>query len=268
MFIRGDGLMLEGIEKGHGTDAHPVPLLFVHGAWHGAWCWDEHFLDLFADKGYRALAVNLRAHGGRPSTKPLHKHSTADYLDDVVEVADGLPSPPVLIGHSMGGYVVQKYLESREAPAGVLVASAPTRGALPFLLRWIGQRPARIARSLFTGNSLALLNTPELCRDKMFSPHTPESDVIRYTALLQNESRRATPDMLFQLPKPDRVSAPMLVLGAEDDNCFTPREVHATARAYRTEARIFGGMGHDMMLEPGWETVAKYIDEWLVDRGL
>jgi hypothetical protein len=43
--------MLEAIDKGRCTDAHPVPLLFVHGAWHGAWCWDEHFLDLFADKG-------------------------------------------------------------------------------------------------------------------------------------------------------------------------------------------------------------------------
>jgi alpha-beta hydrolase superfamily lysophospholipase len=113
-----------------------------------------------------------------------------------------------------------------------------------------------------------LLNTPELARDKMFSPHTPESDVIRYTALLQNESRRASLGMCFRLPKPDRVSAPVLVLGAEDDTCFTQREVHATAAAYRTEAKIFGGMGHDMMLEPGWQGVAEYIDTWLVDQGL
>jgi len=37
--------VLEVIEKGQCTETHPVPLLFVHGAWHGAWCWDEHFLD-------------------------------------------------------------------------------------------------------------------------------------------------------------------------------------------------------------------------------
>jgi pimeloyl-ACP methyl ester carboxylesterase len=260
--------MLEVIDKGRCTDAHPVPLLFVHGAWHGAWCWDEHFLDLFADKGYRALAVNLRAHGGRPSTKPLHGHTTVDYLDDVADVVSGLPSPPVLIGHSMGGYLVQKYLESHEAPAGVLVASVPPTGALPFVMRWTKQRPAPLARSLLTGNSLALLNTPELCRDKMFSPHTPESDVIRYTARLQNESRRASLGMCFRRSKPERVSSPMLVLGAEDDPCATQREVHATARAYRTEAKIFGGMGHDMMLEPGWQAVAEYIDTWLVDQAL
>ena len=40
-----------------------TPVLFVHGAWHGAWCGDEHFLDFFADKGYRAVALSLRGHG-------------------------------------------------------------------------------------------------------------------------------------------------------------------------------------------------------------
>jgi pimeloyl-ACP methyl ester carboxylesterase len=34
---------------------------------------------------------------------------------------------PVLIGHSMGGFIVQKYLETGTAPAAVLVSSAPPR---------------------------------------------------------------------------------------------------------------------------------------------
>ncbi|MGB2811055.1 MAG: alpha/beta fold hydrolase, partial [Mycobacterium sp.] len=48
----------------------------------------------------------------------------ADYVEDVKSVADDLPTRPVVIGHSMGGLVVQKYLESNAAPAGVLMASA------------------------------------------------------------------------------------------------------------------------------------------------
>ena len=48
--------MLEVIDQGRCTDRHPVPLLFVHGAAHAAWCWGEHFLDFFADKGFRAIA--------------------------------------------------------------------------------------------------------------------------------------------------------------------------------------------------------------------
>jgi pimeloyl-ACP methyl ester carboxylesterase len=48
--------MLEVIDKGSASESHPVPLLFVHGGYHGAWCWDEHFLDHFADRGFRAVA--------------------------------------------------------------------------------------------------------------------------------------------------------------------------------------------------------------------
>ena len=35
--------MLEVIDRGFVTDSHPAPLLFVHGAWHAAWCWDDIF---------------------------------------------------------------------------------------------------------------------------------------------------------------------------------------------------------------------------------
>jgi alpha-beta hydrolase superfamily lysophospholipase len=74
--------------------------------------------------------------------------------------------------------------------------------------------------------------------------------------------------ILLKLPRPKRVTTPMLVLGAEHDDCFSQSEVHATARAYRTEAEIFPDMGHDMMLEPGWEAVAERINGWLGKRGL
>ena len=55
--------MLDVLDVGHCTPEHPAPLVFVHGAWHGAWCWDEHFLGHFAAKGYRAIALDLRGYG-------------------------------------------------------------------------------------------------------------------------------------------------------------------------------------------------------------
>ena len=115
--------MLEVIDKGSTTKAHPVPLLFVHGACHAAWCWDEHFLDFFADQGYRALALNLRGHGASATSKPLNKCTIADYVEDLTSVVGKLPTLPVLIGHSMGGFILQKFLESSEMPAAVLMSS-------------------------------------------------------------------------------------------------------------------------------------------------
>jgi pimeloyl-ACP methyl ester carboxylesterase len=260
---------LEVIDKGCCTDQHAVPLLFVHGAWHAAWCWDDYFLGYFAEHGYRAMALSLRGHGGSPTTKPLHHCSIADYVEDVRAVADSLTTRPVVIGHSMGGFVVQKYLESHDAPAAVLVASAPPRGVAGLFLRYAKQHPWRFAQALIKGKSSAMFSTPDSVREKFFSARTPESTVAHCAARIQDESIRATLDALvLDLPRSKRVTTPLLVLGAQSDDCFTTNESHATARAYRTDAEIFPDIGHDMMLEPGWPAVARRIQTWLRERGL
>jgi pimeloyl-ACP methyl ester carboxylesterase len=65
--------MLEVIDKGSATEPHPVPLLFVHGGWHAAWCWDENFLGFFADRGYRSIALSLRNHGNSDKKNPCQR---------------------------------------------------------------------------------------------------------------------------------------------------------------------------------------------------
>jgi pimeloyl-ACP methyl ester carboxylesterase len=78
------------------------------------------------DYGGWAVAVSLRGYGASTLAKPLNSCSVADYVDDVRATDDMLGSDPVLIGHSLGGLVVQKYLdESGRAPAAVLFASYP-----------------------------------------------------------------------------------------------------------------------------------------------
>lgn len=261
--------MLEVIDKGAVSESHPVPLLFVHGAWHAAWCWDEHFLSYFADKGYRAVALSFRGHGASATDKPLKSCSVDDYLADVRSVAESLPAGPVVIGHSMGGLIVQKYLEGSDAPAGVLMTSIPPQGNYRSNLRLCKRHPWHAIKMVVTGKSLPYINTAELAREKFFSARTPESEVLKTATRLQEDSARVSIDcLLLRLPRPDRVTAPVLVLGAEDDGTHTREEVRATARAYRTDAEFFAGMGHNMMLEPGWEAVAERIHLWLGERGL
>jgi pimeloyl-ACP methyl ester carboxylesterase len=261
--------VLEVIDRGYVSESHPVPLLFVHGAWHAAWCWDENFLSFFADKGYRALALSLRGHGNSPTDKPLRACSVADFVEDIGVVADSLPTPPVVIGHSMGGLIVQKYLESHDAPAGVLMTSMPPQGNLGSALRWIRQHPWHFTKMAITGKALPYISTPQLARERFFSAQTPNSYVVHYAARLQEDSSRVGIDCLvLSLPQPKRVTTPLLVLGADDDGAHTRKEVLATARAYRTEAEFFPNMGHNMMLEPGWATVAERIHTWLDSHGL
>ena len=260
--------MLEVIDKGCVSESHPVPLLFVHGAWHAAWCWDEYFLNFFADKGCHALAVSLRGHGRSP-TRKLRTCSIADYVEDVSVVAESLPKRPVVIGHSLGGFIVQKYLESHDAPAGVLMASMPPQGNLGSGLRWLKGHPWHFTKMAITGESLPYVNSLQLARERFFSAQMPDSQVLHYAARLQEESTRQALDCLFfNLPRPKRVTTPLLILGAENDGAHTAKEIRATARAYRTEAEFFPNMGHNMMLEPGWDAVADRIHNWLGAHGL
>ena len=262
--------MLEVIEKGASSESHPVPLLFVHGSWHAAWCWEEHFLNFFADREYRAVALSLRGHGSSPAPKGLRRCSLADFVDDVAEVAAQLPTQPVLVGHSMGGFVVQKYLEHHSAAGAILMQSVPPTGVLRATLRIARHHPMQFAKVNVSLRLAPLVATPKLVRDLFFSASTPDKQVNTYQQRVQDESYRAFLDMLaLNLVKPKRVNrVPMLILGAEDDTIFSQREIRRTAAVYGAEAEIFPDMGHDMMLEPGWQLVAERIDGWLTRRGL
>jgi pimeloyl-ACP methyl ester carboxylesterase len=260
--------MLEVIDKGSRSETHPVPLLFVHGGWHSASCWGN-FLDFFSDAGYRAVALSLRGHGASPTAKRFHACSIADYVDDVRATADDLGGRPVIVAHSLGGFVVQRYLETHDAPAAVLVASVPPQGVLGLATRIWSRHPWISLRSLPVGNLTGFIGTPPLVREHLFSAHTPDDIVESCAARVQSEAVRASlVDPLIRRVRSKRVTTPMLVLGADEDGMVTHAEVRATARAYRTEAEFFTGMGHNMMLEPGWPAVAERIQAWLQTRDL
>ncbi len=263
-------LRLEVITRRPPSEPRPTPLLFVHGGWHGAWCWDVHFLPYFAQQGYVCYALSLRGHGSSENNKPLRFTRMGDYVNDVAQVAGTLERPPVVVGHSMGGFVVQKYLEKDDAPAGVLLASAPPSGTIPALLRYAGRHPLTLLKDTLTFSLRFSVGTPELVRDAFFSAEMPLEKVRAYSERMQDESftTLAFDAAALHLVKPQQIKAPVLVLGAERDTIFTTDEVEATARAYGTKAEIFPDMAHDMMLEASWQQVAERITVWLKERGL
>jgi pimeloyl-ACP methyl ester carboxylesterase len=260
-------MQLEVISHQPEGQPHPTPLLFVHGAWHGAWCW-ELFLPYFAQHGYAAHAVSLRGHGQSDGAAKLCWFSVSDYIADIVQVVQTLPAPPVLIGHSLGGYTVQKYLERYDAPAAVLLASVPVSGILGFALRYARRHPWHFLKAQLRLNPWYLIGTPDLMRETLFSPNLPPAVQARHCARLQAESFRMELDAVaLALPRPKKIRCPILVLAAANDRVFTVAEAQATAYAYGTEAVIFPDMAHDMMLEPAWQRVADHIIKWLRDRG-
>ena len=246
----------------------PQPVLFVHGAFAGAWCWSEYLLPYFARHGFHAYALSLRGHGASAGRKGLDFHSIADYVEDVERIARKLGGSPILIGHSMGGMIVQKVLERRSLPAAVLMASVPPAGLLAASLGLVMSRP-----SLLREINNVLLGQPmsqPRVREALFGQHIDPLKLQVYHRRLQPESLRAIWDMaLFDLPQRWRMHpAPMLILGAELDALIAPSDVRATGRAYQSKPHFFAGMGHALMLEPGWLHVADYTIAWLARQGL
>ncbi|MCV7030384.1 alpha/beta hydrolase [Mycobacterium sherrisii] len=263
--------MLEVIDKGEATPQHPAPLLFVHGAWQASWCWEVNFLDFFAAHGFRAVALSMRGHGGSSPAKPSRLCSISHYLSDVRTVADKLPAVPVVIGHSMGGFVVQKYLEGRELPAAVLMGSAPPRGQILSLLRSVARNPWRSMKFSITGKPTALCGPSAAgARELFFGDYAPDDLAAAFAARLQSDSARAIFfDMVAgNLVRTAKVSTPLLVIGGEKDQIYSQSDVRRTAKAYQTQPVFIPGMGHEMMIEPGWAVVADTIKVWLGRHGL
>lgn len=260
-------MKLEIISKYPIKNQHPTPLLFVHGSLHGAWCWDVHFLDYFAQYGFAAHAVNLRGHGNSEGREALRWTRIADYVQDVANTARQLPGPPILIGHSMGAFIIQKYLEKYDAPGAVLLSSPPPGGFLPASVRVARRRPFTFTKVNLTLSLSPLVETPALAREAFFSEDLPNELLVEYWGQMQEESYRAFLDMVaLDLPKPAKVKAAMLVLGAGRDNMLKPSEIRATARAYNTQAQIVPDVAHNSMLEQRWQSVADRILTWLNDQ--
>ena len=260
---------LEIVKQEAVGDGHPTPILFVHGMWHAAWCWEEFFLPYFAQHGYESYALSLRGHGGSEGRERLRWTPLAAYVSDVAQVVDQIEIQPVLVGHSMGGMIVQKYLESHEAPAAVLLAPAPPIGLIPATVRVALRHPLVFMKANLTLSMFPVVGTPELAQEALFSADMPEETVRGYFSRLQDESYRTYLDMMvFDLPRPQRVKAPVLVLGAADDGIISRGEVESTARAYGTTAEFFPNMAHDMIVEDGWQAVADRVLGWLEGRGL
>lgn len=257
-------MQLEVIERIPSGHYRKTPILFVHGAWHGAWCWNEFFLPYFAEQGYASYALSLQGHGASDIKSKLNSLRITDYVNDVDQVVSGLPTPPVLVGHSMGGLIVQKYLEKHPAPAAVLLASLPVCGLFGSAIRMFMHHPMLFLKANLTMDLHPFVSTAELAREAFFSDDIDAESLNRYFSQMQDESYFAFLDMvLLNLPHPEKINTPLLVLGAANDRVFLPKEVESTARAYNAQLKIMDNMAHNMMLEHGWQSVADFILEWL-----
>ncbi|MHB8693733.1 MAG: alpha/beta hydrolase [Solirubrobacteraceae bacterium] len=241
-------------ERAPAADGRP-PLLLVHGGAHAAWCW-ERWLPALAARGWTANALSLRGHGASGGT--VRGATLGDYVDDIVWAAERLGEPPILIGHSMGGLLVELAAARTPVRAVVMVAPAPS-GGLRHALRLAIKHPKTIL-ALLAGRSVPFT------RDQLLSGEVSTKDAERVMTRLDPESFVAQYQVLIAHRHPPAVSCPVLLLASPDDVLISPDEISRKAARHNADVRWFPGLGHDLMLEPRGEEVVTALIDWLTEQ--
>ena len=255
------------------------PLMLVHGAWLSARSW-ENFADYFRDRGFTVSAPEWpRKHGDveqlRVATEELEGLGLTEIVDHYENQIKSLEEPPVLIGHSFGGLIVELLLDRGLGRAGVAMSPAPPKGilVLPFsslkaaapALAHPSKRHGVVPLTLeeFT---YGFVNTfsPEDASAAYERYAVPETGQIFYEAGFANFHLHPPTEVHFK--NGDR--APLLIVGAEKDHTVPASLSHKQYEKYaksdaRTDYIELPGRPHLMMVGEGWEDVAARIESWL-----
>lgn len=231
-------------------------IIFVHDAWHGAWCWDEYFTKDFSDKGFRCITFNLPGHTDRTEHTAMNELGFDDYVDALASVVAHCEDSPVIIGHGMGALVLQKYLQIHTCRMAIFMSPMPSNGYWMGLLRLLIN--VGTWKALRTRNLYEVVRKISTARSMFFTRQTDPAKVNAWHARLCGASYRA----FRELPRLDikpisRSLTPSIVIGGGKDRLVSVKDFQRTSRIHDAGLIIIPHMGHDMMLDQG--------HRWLVD---
>jgi pimeloyl-ACP methyl ester carboxylesterase len=218
-------------------------------------------MPLFAERGWDAHAVSLRGHG-RSEGSYLNA-SIEDHLEDVRHAVAALGGSPVVVGHSLGGFLIQHLLGERRFPAAVLVAPAPRRYPLRVAARAAVRHPRVMLRDLRSGDLAGIVGTEHLVRDALFTPLTPDPVVAGCAARLTGASMAVFRELFTKPPPGPMPGTPTLVLAASEDRGFSPRLVGRVARRLDADFEVVELSGHEIPLDLEWRRAAETTLLWL-----
>jgi alpha-beta hydrolase superfamily lysophospholipase len=253
--------------------------MLIHGAWLSARSW-EQFADYFGKRGFAVSAPEWpRKHGDveelREGADELAGLGLTEIVDHYDALIRGLDQPPVLIGHSFGGLIVELLLDRGLGRAGVALSPAPPKGILilPFsslkaaspALAHPSTRHGTVTLTLeeFTYGFVNTF-TPEEAAKAYERYAVPETGRIFYEAGFANFALHPSTEVHFK----NEQRAPLLIVGADKDHTVPASVAKAQYKKYerspaQTDYLEFEGRPHLFVLGEGWQEVAESIDSWL-----
>lgn len=132
------------------SSAQRKTVVLVHGAWVTPGCWDG-FKTLYESRGYEVIIphwpfMNAPLEELRDSPNPNLKTVTIkDLVDHFEREIGALAQPPIIMGHSFGGLIVQMLVDRGLGRCGVAFDAAPPRGVIPSLTAVVSAAPVLLS---------------------------------------------------------------------------------------------------------------------------
>jgi pimeloyl-ACP methyl ester carboxylesterase len=245
-----------------------TPILMQHGMWHGAWCW-SYWQQLLAEWGWETHAYSLPGHAGSQAQRPLWLCTLDYYLAFLKAEVDRMPRPPILMGHSMGGAIIQWYLKyiDQDVPAVVLVAPWVSHSSmLEGTALILKHDPLAMLLTVLQWNANSWVRSPKWAAQKLISDGamlSPEALHKQLTgesvlAVMQHNPPFWTPAKA--------IKPPMLVLAGEIDQVVSVNGLRATAEHYKATFQLITDAAHNLMHEHNYEDTAEHVHRWLVEQ--
>ncbi|HET9622611.1 MAG TPA: alpha/beta hydrolase [Kofleriaceae bacterium] len=217
--------------------------------------------------GYAVWAFDMRGHGRSAGARQVVDRAD-DLLDDLDAFASlaraGEPGKPiVLYGHSLGGLAVAlDAIERQPAVAGVVLA-AP---GIAFDAPAIQAGAIRLLAPLAPNAKLLAVPHAEFSRDPAVVAELDHDPLIAQASGPARTARAAIDGVARVWAHPERLIAPLLVVHGTADHVTAPsgsRDLVARAGTADRTLRLYDGVHHDVLHDPGGDRVAADIIAWL-----
>jgi alpha-beta hydrolase superfamily lysophospholipase len=259
----------------------PNTIVLIPGLWLTALSW-EHWVDHYTKRGFDVIARSWPGMDGDLATL-REDHSAIDNLGfgDVVDHYDAivrqLDRPPIIMGHSFGGAVVQVLLDRDLGAAGVAIDPAPIKGVL--------RLPPSSLRSAFpvlsspANRHRAVMLSPEEFHYAFTNTLDDEEGAEAYQryaapgpgkALFEAALANFNPHAATKVDFHNDERAPLLLIAGQVDHVVPSSIVRTEARLQRRSKAVTGfkefkGRSHYIVGQHGWEEVADFALDWALN---
>jgi pimeloyl-ACP methyl ester carboxylesterase len=254
-------------------------IVLVPSLWMTALCW-EHWVKHYSDKGYCVVARSWPGMEGdieqlRRDPSSFASLGLADVVNYYEQIIRELETPPIIIGHGLGGLVTQILLDRGWGAAGVAIASAPVKG--------IARLPLSMLKLAFSALGNSFRNkTASLTREQFhraFANSLTETESLdafkRYIVpapnrvLLQTAFANFIPDSAATVNFRNDTRAPLLLVAGGKDRFAPPSLVKANFDLYQeskaeTDYKEFPDQTNFTFLQQ--TKIADYVLDWALYR--